>query len=120
MNAPTRLLFLLQVGLQRNRSKHACKSPHECVIRVTGPLAYTSGVGSATHAPGACRNRLRTPRRGECARAESALLREMFLCERDAGTIWNSWSCGFAVRGRHHATRGRPSQPREGDACRAR
>lgn len=88
--------ILHQVGLQRNKSSHACKSPHECVIRVTGPLAYTSGVGDATHAPGACRNRVRTPRRGECSQAEEQSLRTMHLCERDQGTIWNSWSCGFA------------------------
>ena len=88
--------ILLQVGLQRNGSKHACKTPHECVIRVTGPLAYTAGVGDATHAPNTCRNRVRTPRRGECAGAASPLLRNMHLCEHDAGTIWNSWSCGFA------------------------
>ena len=88
--------ILLQVGLQRNRSKHACKSPHECVIRVTGPLAYTSGVGDATHQPGSCHNRLRTPKRGDCADAAEQSLRTMHLCERDAGTIWNSWSCGFA------------------------
>ena len=88
--------ILLQVGLQRNKSKHACKAPHECVIRVTGPLAYTSGVGDATHMPGACRNRVRTPRRGECDMADSPLMSSMHLCERDEGTIWNSWSCGFA------------------------
>ena len=84
------------MGLQRNQSKHACKSPHECIIRVTGPLAYTSGVGSATVRPGGCKNRIRTPRRGECAASADAALRRMYICERDAGTIWNSWSCGFA------------------------
>ena len=89
--------ILHQVGLQRNGSSHACKTPHECVIRVTGPLAYTSGVGSATHAPGAgCTNRIRTPRKGECRLAKDSALSKMYLCERDAGTIWNSWSCGFA------------------------
>ena len=59
-------------------------------------LAYTSGVGSATHAPGGCRNRIRTPRQSECRKAENELLRNMHICENDAGTIWNSWSCGFA------------------------
>lgn len=88
--------IMLQVGLQRNRSAHACKSPHECIIRVTGPLAYTSGVGEATHAPGGCNNRVRTPRRGECASSTDPLLRQMHICVGDAGTIWNSWSCGFA------------------------
>ena len=79
--------ILNQVGLQRNGSKHACKTPHECVIRVTGPLAYTSGVGSATHAPGAgCTNRIRTPRKGECKASTDAALRSMYLCGRDAGT----------------------------------
>ena len=83
--------------MQRNQSKHAGKTPHECIIRVTGPLAYTSGVGSATHAEGAgCRNRIRTPRAGECAASSVEALRTMYLCEKDAGTIWNSWSCGFA------------------------
>jgi hypothetical protein len=87
----------VQIGLQRNGSTHACKSPHECVIRVTGPLAYTSGVGSATHASGSgCTNRIRTPRPTECKRSADVLLRDMHICQADAGTIWNSWSCGFA------------------------
>ena len=85
---PTALIY--------NQSKHACKSPHECVIRVTGPLAYTSGVGAATHSPGGCRNRIRTPQQRECKDAADPLLRTMHVCEKDAGTIWNSWSCGFA------------------------
>ena len=89
--------ILLQVGQQRNGSKHACKTPHECIIRVTGPLAYTSGVGAATHAPGSgCTNRIRTPRAWECAKSSDPMLSSIALCERDEGTIWNSWSCGFA------------------------
>lgn len=88
--------ILLQVAQQRNGSKHACKTPHECVIRVTGPLAYTSGVGSATHVTGGCRNRLRTPVKGDCDRSQDPMLQKMHLCLHDAGTIWNSWSCGFA------------------------
>ena len=39
--------ILLQVGLQRNGSKHACKTPHECVIRVTGPVMYWSSLAEA-------------------------------------------------------------------------
>jgi hypothetical protein len=73
--------ILLQVGLQRNGSKGACKTPHECVIRVTGPLAFTSGVGMAT--VGHCRNRIRTPRQGECKFASDASLRNMHICQRD-------------------------------------
>ena len=88
--------ILMHVGLQRNQSKSACKTPHECVIRVTGPLAYTSGVGTATHALDGCSNRIRTPRRGDCKNAKSQALRTLHLCEHDEGTIWNSWSCGFA------------------------
>ena len=87
--------ILKHVGLQRNQSSHACKTPHECVIRVTGPLAYTSGVGEATHAPGGCRNRPRTPRQSDCSTATNAL-KSIFLCDKDEGTIWNTWSCGFA------------------------
>jgi len=89
--------ILLHVGLQRNKSVGACKTPHECVIRITGPLAYTSGVGEATHAPGAgCTNRGRTPVTGQCKHASDPALSSMFICNRDSGTIWNSWSCGFA------------------------
>ena len=88
--------ILQQVEWTRNQSRHACGGPHECIIRVTGPLAYTSGVGSATMG-GGCGNRVRLPRRGQCDRnSPDPLLRGMFLCEADKGTIWNSWSCGFA------------------------
>ena len=88
--------ILMQVEWMRNQSKHACRGPHECIIRVTGPLAYTSGVGSATMG-GGCGNKVRLPRRGQCDRhSPDPLLRDMFLCEGDKGTIWNSWSCGFA------------------------
>ena len=88
--------ILRHVELQRQGSKDACKTPHECVIRITGPLAYTSGVGDATHAPNTCVNRVRTPRKGQCDTAASLLLRSIHICENDQGTIWNSWSCGFA------------------------
>lgn len=86
-----------QVGQQRNKTKGACYSPHTCIIRVTGPLAYTSGVGTATHAEGSgCQNRIRTPKQSECAASSVEALRNMHICERDQGTVWNSWSCGFA------------------------
>ena len=89
--------ILRQVELQRNKSKDACHSPHTCIIRVTGPLAYTAGVGDAT-INGGCRNKVRTPMpTGQCDRyASDPLLRSMFICSGDRGTIFNSWSCGFA------------------------
>jgi len=87
---------LLHVALKQRNASNACRTPHECIIRNTGPLAYTSGVGSATHAPGGCTNRIRTPRRSDCVNAANTALRTMYICAGDAGTIWNSWSCGFA------------------------
>ena len=85
-----------QIDLQRNKSKHACNSPHTCIIRVTGPLAYTSGVGAATMG-GGCGNKVRLPRIGQCERnSGNPLLRTMAFCDKDKGTVWNSWSCGFA------------------------
>jgi hypothetical protein len=87
---------LQQVEAQRNGSKRACKTPHECIIRVTGPLAYTSGVGEATIA-GGCGHRGRLPPRQACAtNSKDELLRSTFICANDVGTVWNSWSCGFA------------------------
>jgi len=89
--------ILEQVGLLRNHSEKACHSPHTCIIRVTGPLAYTSGVGDAT-IKGGCHNRVRLPMpTGHCDRFSSdPLLRKMHICSGDRGTIFNSWSCGFA------------------------
>lgn len=88
--------ILEQVALLRNSSKQACNSPHTCIIRVTGPLAYTSGVGDAT-IKGGCGNRVRTPRPGQCETySRDPLLRRMFICSSDYGTIFNSWSCGYA------------------------
>ena len=87
--------IMQQVEWFRSNSTHRCRGAHECIIRVTGPLAYTSAVGAATM--GECKNRVRLPHNGQCDRnAKDPLLRNMFLCEKDAGTIWNSWSCGFA------------------------
>ena len=54
-----------------------------------------SQVGVVPHAPGGCRNRPRTPRQSDCSTATNAL-KSIFLCDKDEGTIWNTWSCGFA------------------------
>ena len=94
----------------RDNVKDRCRGPHQCVIRVTGPLAWSSAVGSATTATGTaaagglrprrnaaakherggdesgCANRLRnarTPMPGECARASSAELRGIHVCGPD-------------------------------------
>jgi hypothetical protein len=94
----------------RDNAKDRCRGPHQCVIRVTGPLAWSGAVGSATAATGAaaaaglrprrdaagkherggnysgCYNHLRharTPMPGECARASSAELRGIHVCGTD-------------------------------------
>ena len=88
--------ILEQVGLLKNKSKHACYSPHTCIIRVTGPLGYTSGVGDAT-IKGGCGNRVRTPNPNQCAmNSRDPLLRKTFICSDDEGDVIHSWSCGFA------------------------
>ena len=88
--------ILEQVGLLKNKSKHECYSPHTCIIRVTGPLGYTSGVGDAT-IKGGCGNRVRTPNPNQCAmNSRDPLLRKTFICSDDEGDVIHSWSCGFA------------------------
>jgi hypothetical protein len=88
--------ILFQVEAHRNHSSKACKSPHECIIRMTGPLAYTSGVGEAT-INGGCGNRVRIPTREQCRRnSPDPLLRAIHICSPDKGTVWNSWSCSTA------------------------
>ena len=87
--------ILQQVEWHRNASHHRCKTPHECVIKVTGPMAWTAGIGAATQ-EGGCRNRVRTPAYKDCKHAHVASLRAMKICHRDEGTIWNTWSCNIS------------------------
>ena len=56
--------ILLQVGQQRNGSKHACKTPHECIIRVTGRSPTPPVWAPRRTRRARCTNRIRTPRRG--------------------------------------------------------
>ena len=85
---------LQQVSWQANRSSNSCHGPHECVIRVTGPMAYTSGVGSATMAQ--CHSRVRLPRQALCqAHATDSRIRRIHICDGDVGTAFNVWSCGI-------------------------
>ena len=86
---------LLHAEWHRTNDSRKCTGPHSCVIRNTGPLAYTSAVGAATQA-GGCTNTGRLPMRGQCDKAQSQALRALHVCRPDAGNVWNSWACGTA------------------------
>lgn len=109
MNATARFMseaILRELSYQRaGDTKRQCRSPHSCVIRNTGPLAYTSSVGDATKVLGGCKNSARLLRptflggwlaRHECAASPDPLLRATHVCSADKGTVWNHWSCGAA------------------------
>lgn len=87
--------ILKQVEWLRTNSTHRCTSPHTCVIKVTGPMAWSAGIGAATQA-GGCRNKARTPGWKDCKHARLASLRDMRICKDDQGTTWNTWSCNIS------------------------
>jgi len=75
----------------RDGAKDRCRGPHQCVIRITGPLAWSSAVGVVTGGGDtpACRNgkrRARTPMPGECDAAPDALMRGVHVCGDDLWT----------------------------------
>lgn len=102
MNATKRHMtesILRELGyLRANATKQMCRSPHSCVIRYTGPLGYTSGVGDATAALGGCKNtnRVLSTSNRDCADSPDPMLRSTHVCATDQGDFWNHWSCGVA------------------------
>ena len=88
----------------------ACRSSHSCVIRVTGPLAYSSAVGDVTHARG-CTNRHRLPHGRDCRHAKDKELRDMHVCAMNRSNPYRTYSCGVA---RHWDCRNSGSQRRCG------
>ncbi len=106
---------LLHVALKQRNASNACRTPHECIIRNTGPLAYTAAVGDATQSHG-CLNKRRTPGRGQCDGSSSPMLRRTHICSRDAGDLWNHWTCGTA---RHFDCRNSNVKPKQTKCSRA-
>ena len=65
-------------------SSKACFGAHRCVVSTTGPLAYQSGVGDATHRL-RCTNRRRTPNAGHCIQSNSSAMQRVHVCENSRG-----------------------------------
>lgn len=73
----------------------SCKGSHGCVIRVTGPLAYTSAIGDVTH-NSLCKNKRRIPRPGDCSTSNNMLLRNMYICPINFSNSYKTYNCGIA------------------------
>lgn len=87
--------ILEQVDWKRTNSTRRCKGSHQCVIRVTGPLAWSSSVGAATQA-GGCRNKGRMVGWNDCKHARLAALQHMRICAEDESDAFNTWSCNIS------------------------
>ena len=76
-------------------STHRCKGAHGCVIRVTGPLAYTSAIGDVTHTL-SCKNKQRTPGPRDCLTSSNYFLRNMYICPLNSTNSYKTYSCNIA------------------------
>lgn len=71
-----------------------CRSPHSCVLRVTGPPAYFDGVSTAARAGGCVfRGWLPTAPARECAAASDERFRRVHVCASDTGNVYRTWAC---------------------------
>ena len=96
---PMRALELQISNVEREvknlNSTRRCRGSHSCVIRVTGPLAYTSAIGDVTHGL-SCANKNRIPRPSDCSTSSSPLLRNMHICPQNSTNPYRTYSCGIA------------------------
>jgi mannosyltransferase OCH1-like enzyme len=92
---------LREARWHRSADPQRCKGSHACIIRVTGPLAYSAAIGDVTHGSG-CRNKIsrrRTPNFKDCRRSSDADLKSTHVCKpfwshtyRDCGIV-RHWDC---------------------------
>lgn len=87
--------ILRQWRLAREGAEKRCRSPHTCVILVTGPPAYHEGVRAATLA-GGCTRGSPNPNARLCKKAADPTLRAMVVCDGDGGNVFNTWACNAA------------------------
>lgn len=104
--------ILQQVEWQRTNSTLRCTGSHQCVIMVTGPLAWSSSVGAATQA-GGCRNKGRMVSWKDCKHARLAALQDMRICTEDENDAYNTWSCNIS----RHWVRAAVSHAQSDEAC---
>ena len=103
-----------------NRTAH-CKSPHSCVLQVTGPMALRDAFAKAAKAMG-CR-----PPGSICRVCQSMAtcpepMRALHVCTNDTGDIYRTWACDAAYHwdcrnsgARRRCSAGHYSKNRRGD-----
>ena len=87
--------IMRQWRLAREGAEKRCRTPHSCVILVTGPPAYHEGVRAATLA-GGCTRGSPNPNARLCKKAVDPTMRAMVVCDGDGGNVFNTWACNTA------------------------
>ena len=86
------LNVMREVAWHRSNDPGKCHGAHQCVIRVTGPLVYSSAIGDMSHLHG-CMNTARLPSPGDCSNASDYRLRTIHVCADDPGGAYKQRSC---------------------------
>lgn len=86
---------LQRLALEGVDDDRRCRSPHSCVIRVTGPDAYHAGISELAPQLG-CASRGRLPAHRDCRHSQHDTMRRLHICSRDMGDKYRTWACNIS------------------------
>ena len=92
--------IIQQLSWSQKGNRTYCRSPHKCVLHVTGPFAFRWAVGDAARDLGCSIAGIKTPRHKSptgvvvpSPRCIDKDVRAIHVCMRDSGSIYRTYTC---------------------------
>jgi hypothetical protein len=85
-----------QLHWHREHNESRCRSPHSCVLQVTGPPVYSGAIAAEAFENGCRSTYAKLPGPHSCRMSRLEPLRGLHVCGADVGNVYRTWACNVS------------------------